>query len=320
MSSSTSSEAARHRFAVLTACTTGALLFFGALVTSTGSGLAVPDWPLSFGQFFPPMVGGVAFEHGHRLVASVVGCLTIVLAAWMWRREPRAWVRRLAGAALAVVIVQGLLGGLTVLLRLPPVVSVAHGCLAQAFFCMTVILAVCTGSRWRAVPVLRDDPGTPRVAHLALITTAAVYGQLVLGAIVRHTHSGLAIPDFPLAFGRLVPPVFPSPVLIHYLHRLGAVLVAALVAWTAVRIWLHHRAETALVRPMITMLGLLVVQILLGASIVWTRRAILPTTAHVVVGAGVLAAGVVLSVRAARVLRAGAAVPGIELARGRALA
>jgi cytochrome c oxidase assembly protein subunit 15 len=229
-------------------------------------------------------------------------------------------VRRLAAAALAAVIVQGLLGGATVLLGLPAAVSVVHGCLAQAFFCMTVALGACSGAAWRAVPILREDAGAPRLLSLAIATTAAMYGQLVLGAIVRHTHSGLAIPDFPLAFGRLVPPVFPTPVLIQYLHRLGAVVVTVLAVWTALRVWRRHGEEPTLVRPMLLMLGLLFLQIVLGATIVWTRRAVLPTSAHVVVGAGVLAAGVVLSLRAGRVLRPPSFAPGIDLARERALA
>ncbi|HXH28595.1 MAG TPA: COX15/CtaA family protein, partial [Candidatus Polarisedimenticolia bacterium] len=137
----------RHRYAVLVAVCTVALLAAGGLVTSTGSGLAVPDWPLSFGRFFPPMRGGVLFEHGHRMVAASVGLLTIVLALWFQRRERRSWVRRLAWTALGLVIAQGILGGITVLLRLPASVSVAHACLAQAFFCVVVTLAVATAPR-----------------------------------------------------------------------------------------------------------------------------------------------------------------------------
>src|SRR5262245_37384284 len=114
-----------HRFAVVTAGATLVLIFVGALVTSTGSALAVPDWPLSFGQVFPPMVGGVLFEHGHRLVAATVGCLTLVLALWTVLREPRAGVRALGLLMLVAVILQGVLGGATVLYRLPLAVSVA---------------------------------------------------------------------------------------------------------------------------------------------------------------------------------------------------
>src|SRR5499425_542003 len=137
-----------HRLAVATAVATFVLLFVGGLVTSTGSGLAVPDWPLSFGQVFPRMEGGVLFEHGHRLVASAVGLLTLVLALWLVVREPRPGVRALGLLALFAVVLQGVLGGVTVLYKLPLAVSVSHACLAQAFFCLTVALAVVTGPGW----------------------------------------------------------------------------------------------------------------------------------------------------------------------------
>src|SRR5262245_17982079 len=135
-------DPSRHRFTVLLAAATVVLLAAGALVTSTGSGLSVPDWPLSFGRVMPPMVGGVLFEHGHRMVAGTVGLLTVVMAFWYARREPRREPRRLAFIALAAVVAQGLLGGLTVLLRLPPAVSVLHACIAQAFFALVVTLAL----------------------------------------------------------------------------------------------------------------------------------------------------------------------------------
>ena len=150
-----------HRFALLTASATLILIFVGALVTSTGSGLAVPDWPLSFGQVFPPMVGGVLFEHGHRMVAAFVGMLTVTLVVVMSRRELRSRVRWLARAALLVVVLQGLLGGMTVLLRLPTAVSVTHACLAQAFLCLMVILAVCTAPGWQARRAVRVDDKQP---------------------------------------------------------------------------------------------------------------------------------------------------------------
>src|SRR6185503_3090300 len=150
-----------HRFAVATAGATFVLLFVGGLVTSTGSGRAVPDWPLACGQFFPAMVGGVLFEHGHRLAASAVGLLTLVLAGWIVLWEPRPGVRLLGLAALAAVVLQGVLGGITVLYKLPLAVSVTHACLAQAFFALTVTLAVLTGPTWTAGRALRHDTGRP---------------------------------------------------------------------------------------------------------------------------------------------------------------
>src|SRR5438046_10362868 len=164
-----------HRLAAATAAATFVLLFVGGLVTSTGSGLAVPDWPLSFGQVFPPMVGGVLFEHGHRLVAAMVGCLTIALALWTVLREPRPAVRALGLLMLVAVVLQGVLGRATVLYRLPLAVSVAHACLAPIFFCLPVSLAVVTGEGWPRVGpplVLRDGSA---LSTLAALTTTVVF-------------------------------------------------------------------------------------------------------------------------------------------------
>src|SRR5712692_10448465 len=196
-----------HRLAVATAGATLVLLFLGGLVTSTGSGLAVPDWPLSFGQVFPPMVGGVLFEHGHRLVAACVGLLTVTLLVLLSHWEPRAWVRWLARGAVLAVLLQGALGGVTVLFRLPLAVSVTHACLAQAFLCLVVTLAVCTAPGWQARPASWVEQKQPALRVLAVVTAGMVYLQLILGALMRHMGAGLAIPDFPLAFGRLLPPL-----------------------------------------------------------------------------------------------------------------
>jgi cytochrome c oxidase assembly protein subunit 15 len=300
MGSSLRARFTLHRFAILVAGATLFLIFVGGLVTSTGSGLAVPDWPLSFGQLFPRMVGGVFYEHGHRLVAASVGILTVVLALWTWLVEPRPTVRRLALAAVATVVAQGLLGGLTVLLLLPPAVSIAHACLAQAFLCLTVALAVTTGPSWeRDVPASADDR-RPVLATLTVATAATVYVQLVLGAVVRHSGAGLAIPDFPLAFGRLVPPFDAPGVAIHFVHRLGALAVTVLVAATAARVLAHHPGEPDLVRPALAASALVALQLSLGALTIWTRKAILPTTAHVAVGAALLATTVLLALRARR--------------------
>src|SRR5258705_3356710 len=176
---------ARHRFAVLTAAATYALLFLGGLVTSTGSGLAVPDWPLSFGQVFPAMVGGVLFEHGHRLAASTVGALTLALSVWTVVQEQRPGVRALGIAMFVAVVLQGVLGGVTVLYKLPLAVSVTHACLAQTFFCLAVAMAVVTGPAWGS-PRARPLELGATVPALAACTTAAAFGQLVLGALVRH--------------------------------------------------------------------------------------------------------------------------------------
>jgi heme a synthase len=279
-----------HAFAVLTAAATLLLIVAGGLVTSTESGLSVPDWPTTYGQnmfTFPPskMVGGILYEHTHRLVASTVGLLTVVLAIWLARREERLWVRRLGYVALAAVVAQGVLGGLTVRFLLPTPVSVAHACLAQAFFCLTVALAVVTSPRWRqAAPAdLRAAFLASPVARIAGATAAVVFLQLVVGAVMRHTKAGLAIPDFPLALGRLVPPLESFPVAIHFAHRIGALAVAALVAWCAVRA--RRARRSGLEKAAWWLAALVAVQIALGAFTVLSRKSVAVTTAHVGTGA-----------------------------------
>ena len=303
-----------HRFAVFTAFSTAFLIFAGGLVTSTDSGLAVPDWPLSYGRVFPPMVGGIFYEHGHRMVAAFVGFLTVVLAVWAWRREPRRWVRRLALAGLGAVITQGVLGGITVLWFLPTPVSVTHALLAQTFFCIVVSLALFTSPDWkRGLPVAGSRHGRPSLPWLAALTTGAVYLQLLAGALMRHTDSGLAIPDFPLAFGRVIPP-FDSPrIAIHFAHRIGALLVAVLVVWTLARVFSEYGRHPRLTRPAALMGALVAAQITLGAFTVWTGAAldkelsyyqqplmnhvVIITTSHVVTGAIILAVSLLLTLR-----------------------
>lgn len=297
---------ALHRYAVGVAVATALLLFAGGLVTSTGSGLAVPDWPLSYGELMPPMVGNIRYEHGHRMVATAVGFLTVVLALWAWRREPRRAVRRLAFVALGAVILQGTLGGLTVLFFLPAPISVAHATLAQTFFCMIVSIALFTSPGWIRSTQASEAAGETglELRRLALGTTVAIYLQLILGAVMRHIEAGLAIPDFPLAFGRLVPPFTSAGIAVHFAHRLGAVVVATCVVWTVSRVLRQHGGVEALRRPALLLAALVVVQIGLGATTVWTRKAVLPTTFHVLCGALLLVTSLVLTLRAYRLLPA----------------
>ena len=291
---------ALHRFAVFVAGCTVLLIAAGGMVTSTGSGLAVPDWPNTYGHFmfsFPldRMVGGILYEHGHRMIASVVGMLTIVLAVWTWRVDARPRVRQLAVIALGVVVVQGLLGGLTVLFLLPAPVSIGHAGLAQLFFCLTVSLALFTSREWREprLPLSYDSA----LAGLALGTTVLVYIQILLGATMRHRDAGLAIPDFPLAFGRVIPPLWSVDVGVHFSHRVGALLVAA----AAVGIWLHvrrrHHRDPRLARPAALLLVLVAIQGTLGAFVVLSGLQPVINTAHVVNGALVLAASLMLTLR-----------------------
>jgi cytochrome c oxidase assembly protein subunit 15 len=283
-------NAGLHRFAVLTAAATLSLVFAGGLVTSTESGLSVPDWPTTYGYnmfTFPlsKMVGGIRFEHTHRLIASVVGLLTVILAVWLQRREDRRWVRRLGWAALAMVVAQGLLGGLTVLLLLPTAVSVAHACLAQTFFCIVVTLAVVTSPRFRdrAPRSFSASFAANRLARLAAWVTGLVYAQLLIGAVMRHTKAGLSIPDFPLALGRLVPPLGTFPVAIHFAHRVNAVAIALLVGLLVVRALRSRRP--ALGRFAIVLAVVVTLQIGLGAATVLSRKDVLVATAHVATGA-----------------------------------
>ena len=288
-----------HRFAVLTAGCTWVLIWVGGLVTSTESGLAVPDWPLSYGMLMPPMVGGIFYEHGHRMVATFVGLLTAVLAVWLWRAESRRWMRRLGVVAVAMVITQGVLGGITVLFLLPTPVSVSHATLAQTFFCLTVFLAFATSREWKDATEQPDEAGPP-VRVVAAVATSAVYLQLILGATVRHTGAALAIPDFPLAFGGLIPPLESVPVVVHFAHRLFALVVTGAIAWLVTRIWFRHRDDPRLMRPAMVISALVLVQIFLGGSVIWTSRAVFPATAHVANGALLLATTWLLTLRAFR--------------------
>ena len=298
----TSSLAWHARYAKIVAACTVLLIAAGGMVTSTGSGLSVPDWPTTYGwnMFTFPWqhwVGGIRYEHSHRLIASTVGFLTIVLAVWTWRVEPRAWVRKLGFAALGAVILQGVLGGITVLFFLPPAISIAHAGLAQLFFCLTITMALVTSRGWRSSASPADDPSLRRIAAL---TTALVYTQILLGATMRHNDAGLAIPDFPLAFGHLLPPVWNAKVAIHFAHRAGALLVTLAALATAGHVLYHHRDRRELVRPVLLLLGFLAVQVTLGAFVIWSGKNPLINTAHVVNGALVLATSLVLSLRSFR--------------------
>jgi heme a synthase len=292
-----------HRFALFTAWCTAFLIFVGGLVTSTESGLAVPDWPTTYGwnMFafpFSKWVGGIFFEHSHRLVASFVGFLTVVLTVWTWFRERRVWVRWLAVGALAAVILQGLLGGLTVLFLLPTSISTLHACLAQTFFCLVISIALFTSPSWkRGLPLIRSRAESIPLQTLCAATTAIIYVQLILGALMRHTDSGLAIPDFPLAFGRIIPPLTSEKIIIHFSHRVGALLVAWMVVWTFTRIARGYAQSRLLFRPASMLLILLAIQISLGALTVWTAKAVVPTTAHVATGALVLGTSLLLTLR-----------------------
>jgi len=306
-----------HRYAVFLVLCTLCLIFVGGLVTSTDSGLAVPDWPLSYGMVFPPMVGGILYEHGHRLFAAGVGMLTIILAAWLLKSEPRRWVKVLGVVALGAVIGQGILGGLTVLFLLPVAVSVSHAGMAQLFLCILVTIAVATSGRWQDEHLRIEETAAPSLRALALGATLLIYVQVLLGALMRHTASGMAIPDFPLSFGRLVPDHFTPQIAANYAHRIGALIVTLLVLWTVVRIARLHTADKVLRRRSFMLLSALILQIVLAAETVWTGRGVIPTTLHVAGGALMLAMSVCLTLTVHRTIRGKVEIPVGRLAEAK---
>lgn len=370
-----------HRFALLTAASTLALVCVGGLVTSHGVGMSVPDWPNTYGynMFFFPFsrwVGGIFYEHTHRLLASAVGLLTSVLAVWLYGRNARpllrwggmglnflglgiaalvpahwrdalvlcvtglfafgaslvwpqcepapVWLRRCGLAAFFAVVLQGVLGGLRVVL-LEAQIGIFHATLAQLFFALTCSIALFTSRWWlaqaRTNTAARESQPGLGLRWLLLGTTLLILAQLVLGATMRHQHAGLAIPDFPLAYGKLWPamdpaavasynqhrlevtaanPITAAQIVLQMVHRLMALLILAGVALSA---WLSRRrlgAGAPVSRLTATWLGLILVQVLLGAATTWSNKAADIATAHVLVGASALGLGTLLNLVAAR--------------------
>jgi heme a synthase len=301
-----------HRFATFVAACTVLLVLAGSLVTSTGSGLSVPDWPTTYGWnmfSFPPSkwVGGIFYEHGHRLIASTVGFLTIILAAWLALADRRRWMKWLGAGALGAVIAQGVLGGLTVLFFLPASISTAHAGLAEIFFCMTVAIALFTSPGWIEGYLQPGDGHAESLDHPALrraatITTALVYTQILIGATMRHTGAGLAIPDFPLMFGHVWPTHWDPKIAIHFGHRFGALVVTLAVAATVSTLWSRGgRAHVAFTRPAAMLVALVLVQLTLGALTVLSGLYVWINSLHVVCGALVLTTSLVLTLRTWRV-------------------
>ena len=288
-----------------TALATLLLIFVGSLVTSTGSGLAVPDWPLSYGTLFPPMVGGILYEHGHRMAAAAVGLLVVIQALVITWREPRRWVRVLAWVAVGAIVAQGVLGGLTVLFLLPTPISMTHAVLAQTLFLVLILIAHAQSGDCR-----RRDPERAGVAWRPIaVLLGIVYVQLLLGALMRHTASGLAIPDFPLMGGTLLPrfdermldavnaarfdlhlaPVALGQVIVHFLHRLGALATLAVLA--LVNVTVRRRPAPRRVTQLVGAIdGLVVVQVTLGALTVLTAKSPIVASLHVLIGASLLGA------------------------------
>ncbi len=280
-----------HRLAVALCGAAFVLLVFGGLVTTTGAALAVPDWPTTFGQnmFLYPwskMVGGIFYEHSHRLIGAVVGLLTLALAVWLWVREPRRWLRWFGVFAVALVSLEGLLGGLRVL-WVSESLAVVHGSLAPAFFALTAGLVLLTSREWTVAPAVGRHGSDGLLRRLTLLTTGALYLQIVFGALL--THRGQRLDG----------------------HLVGAVLLGLLVSALAARVRSRHAAEPALISSVLWLGGLLALQLLLGLGAYVGRFSGLGLpvpgvstlgvpVAHRLTGAGLLAVSLVFTLRVYR--------------------
>jgi cytochrome c oxidase assembly protein subunit 15 len=303
-------------FAVLNAVATFLLIGLGGLVTSHEAGMSVPDWPTSYGynMFALPIrfwTGGAFFEHTHRLLASAVGFLTTVLAVWLWLKDPRKWMHWLGIAAFLLVVVQGILGGLRVDLRMASL-GVFHGAIAQIFLVLVSFIALFTSRWWHQSATVKQVPVPRGLRSHILWVTVLIFIQLLIAATMRHQHAGLAIPDFPLAYGKVWPNTSPAAIASYNEHRteingenpitafqVNLQMVHRLVAYA---IFLGVAAAAMLARKKLGgadgltkfaffWLALLTLQILLGAATIWTNKAADVATAHVMVGALALLTG-----------------------------
>ena len=305
------------------------LIFMGGQVKSHEAGLAVPDWPTTFGEnmfTYAPSnwVGGIFHEHTHRLVASGIGFLTIILAVWLSITERRKWVKGLGWIALVAVIAQGLLGGLTVILMLPVWVSVSHGILAQTFLLITILIAYTQSKEWHSREALDEQPTKHPLFKPAMLMVAAVYLQLFLGAIMRHTESGLALPDFPTMAGQWLPfftqqsvgwvndwridYAFETGVVLesitlgqiwaHFIHRLGAVMVSAAALYVLIIGWKNRGLNTVSEKSVIALVALVLFQIFLGIVTVLSLRVPIVASLHVLTGAATLGFSWLIMLRA----------------------
>jgi cytochrome c oxidase assembly protein subunit 15 len=272
-----------HRWSILLAFCTLLLVVAGGLVTSRDAGLSVPDWPLSYGKLMPPMEGGILYEHGHRMIATTVGMFTIVSLVWLLIVEKRLWMKWLGGAALVAVIVQGALGGLTVIYLLPWWISSAHASLAQLFFSTTVAMAIFTSGWWLRAPVSVDEDERHPIRGLSLAAPVFVLAQLALGAAARHK-----------AIGSIY-------------HICGSPIVTFVVLWVSLRILLHYARNRELRMGALTLIGVTMTQVFLGIAAYMSRIAYADAVQpmplmvafrvlHVAVGALTLATSVALAI------------------------
>lgn len=279
-----------HRYAIFLAVCTLFLVVAGASVTSTESGLSVPDWPLSYGQVMPEMKGGIFYEHGHRMVATTVGFLTIIMAIWLWRADPRPWMKRLGFAALGGVILQGVLGGLTVIYLLPKPVSISHACLAELFFSTTCAIALFTSPHWKRGPLPVAAAGFPARPGAVIWLPAVVLMQVALGAAFRHKWLDLTF------------------------HVAGAFIVTGVVMYSAIVFLMNYRDHAPLRTTATALLVITFAQVFLGVAAYMSRVATadapqpMPvmvgfTVAHVALGALTMATSVLMAIQVHRHVR-----------------
>jgi len=261
-----------HRFAVFTVCWTALLLIAGALVTSNDAALAVPDWPKSFGTWTPHMVGGVFYEHSHRVIAGVLGVLALILAILIWIKEERRWLRWFAVIAVGGIVAQAILGGQVVIRLLHYWLPVMHACFAQIMFGAILSIAVFTSKWWTAEQALLEDRGSPSIYSLVLLNAGVIFLQVFLGAGFRHKE----IPIWP--------------------HAAGSLAVLATVIWTAVVLRKRFENSPELTKMRILLHSVFGLQFLLGIGAYWSRIAtaeapqpmplmVTLTVTHTVVGA-----------------------------------
>lgn len=304
-------------FSKLVCFSTLGLIFVGGMVTSTSSGLSVPDWPLSYGTLFPPMIGGVFYEHGHRMVAASVGFFMLSLVIALSWSEQRKWVKILGGASLLIIILQGILGGITVLFFLPKPISILHGVLAQTFFILTIVLTYSL-SRERTTREEHTFYVSSSFVKMNLLCCLLIYVQLILGALMRHTGAGLAIPDFPTMGGQVIPlfnetmlqkingwrfmqnleSVNIIQVMIHFVHRLWALIISLAVIGLNVLGFKYEGEQKNVLATLILLDCLVILQIMLGIITLLSGKEAVITSLHVVTGAAVLGTSVLLLLRA----------------------
>ena len=310
-----------RRLSKLLVISTLLLIFAGALVKSHEVGLSVPDWPTSYGYqmfSFPltDMIGGIFYEHGHRMIATIVGLMTLILAFTIYYTDHRLWFKKTAFFALGLVIIQGLFGGLTVLLFLPTPVSVIHAILAQTFLMVTIFISYGL-SKERANRMLNESIDYKVLRFPTYLVTSIVFIQLIIGALMRHTESGLAIPDFPLSGGYIIPTfnqemlntiqsmqfesglpfVTLNQIIIHYLHRMGAIAVTISIGWLTLKIFQSKISNERIYRLTGYLITLLIIQITLGAFTIWSVKEPFITSIHVVNGALILGVSTLLILR-----------------------